>query len=591
MYESLKNKLNKHLNNFKRLLGINPKNKWANYYTKTPKEIKYDNGSLIDAVLLSASMYPNNIAIEYYNTQISYVEFVNKIKKCARSLKRIGVEEDDRVTICMPNTPEAVIMFYAINMVGAVANMIHPLSSENEINFYLNKAKSKVILTIDLCYPKVMNAIKDTKVKHVVVSSATKSMGFVVDTFYYLFKGRKNDKSMKENKEIVLSWRQFIKNGAYYNEEYYVKRKDTDLAVILYSGGTTGKPKGIIISNGNFNAMALQTKTVCNEIKPGNSVLSALPIFHVFGLALCCHTCLCAGMTCIIVPKINTKKINSEIKKYKPNVYPAVPSLLKMSVDGMKPGKNALKDIKVVVVGGDYLPQDLKIQFEKFLRECGSDAVVKVGYGLSEATGFSCCTANMNESDVINGTLGIPNPDMDIRIFEPNSDVEKETGEIGEICINGPTIMMGYINEDEETAKTLVNHSDGKIWLHTGDLGYRNEDGLLFYSSRLKRMIITNGYNVYPIELEEIISKCECVSSCTVVGIPHKTKGQTPKAVIVLKDGYEDTLETKAKVRAYCKEHLAAYAVPSEIEYRKSVPVTAIGKVAYRELEKKHKKK
>ena len=197
----------------------------------------------------------------------------------------------------------------------------------------------------------------------------------------------------------------------------------------------------------------------------------------------------------------------------------------------------------------------------------------------------------MNESDVINGTLGIPNPDMDIRIFEPNSDVEKETGEIGEICINGPTIMMGYINEDEETAKTLVNHSDGKIWLHTGDLGYRNEDGLLFYSSRLKRMIITNGYNVYPIELEEIISKCECVSSCTVVGIPHKTKGQTPKAVIVLKDGYEDTLETKAKVRAYCKEHLAAYAVPSEIEYRKSVPVTAIGKVAYRELEKKHKKK
>src|SRR5574344_2315190 len=232
MFELLQNKLNK----VRRFFGFKPKNKWLNYYTKPPKEIKFDAGSMVDTVILSASMYPNNIAIEYFNTEITYVEFVNKIKKCARSLKKIGVEEDDRVTICMPNTPEAVIMFYAVNMVGAVANMIHPLSSENEINFYLNKASSKVILTIDMCYPKVLNSIKNTKVKHIIVSSATKSMGFIVDAAYYIVKGRKNYKNKKENKEIVFSWRQFIKIGAYYNEEYYVKRKDTDLAVILYSG-------------------------------------------------------------------------------------------------------------------------------------------------------------------------------------------------------------------------------------------------------------------------------------------------------------------------------------------------------------------
>ena len=191
MFELLQNKLNK----VRRFFGFKPKNKWLNYYTKPPKEIKFDAGSMVDTVILSASMYPNNIAIEYFNTEITYVEFVNKIKKCARSLKKIGVEEDDTVTVCMPNTPEAVIMFYAINMVGAVANMIHPLSSENEINFYLSKAHSKVILTIDMCYPKVLNSINGTEVKHIIVSSATKSMGIVVDTLYWLLKGRKNTKN------------------------------------------------------------------------------------------------------------------------------------------------------------------------------------------------------------------------------------------------------------------------------------------------------------------------------------------------------------------------------------------------------------
>lgn len=554
---------------------------WLKYYGDMPEHLSYFSGSLYDALKISALTNERRIAYRYFGLEVSYRSFLKKIDKIASALKQFNIVENECVTMCLPNSPESFALFYAINKIGAIANIVHPLSSTADIERALSETNSEILFCGDVSMPKA----RDIKVKHFIMIPTSNSFGKVMQLMYSIKAGD----NMKLD-EGMLSWHDFLSNGN-SGIDCYVKRGSNDPAAIIYSGGTTGKPKGIIISNGNFNAMALQTKTVCNEIKPGNSVLSALPIFHVFGLALCCHTCLCAGMTCIIVPKINTKKINSELKKYKPNVYPAVPSLLKMSVDGMKPGKNALKDIKVVVVGGDYLPQDLKIQFEKFLRECGSDAVVKSGYGLSEATGFSCCTATMNESDVINGTLGIPNPDMDIRIFEPNSDVEKETGEIGEICINGPTIMMGYINEDEETAKTLVNHSDGKIWLHTGDLGYRNEDGLLFYSSRLKRMIITNGYNVYPIELEEIISKCECVSSCTVVGIPHKTKGQTPKAVIVLKDGYEDTLETKAKVRAYCKEHLAAYAVPSEIEYRKSVPVTAIGKVAYRELEKKHKKK
>ena len=270
---------------------------------------------------------------------------------------------------------------------------------------------------------------------------------------------------------------------------------------------------------------------------------------------------------------------------------PAVPSMLRVCLKDKDPGYNAFKDIKIFVVGGDYLPPDLKRDFEKFARDHGSNGVIKVGYGLSESTGFCASTAPVPEDEVLPGTLGVPNPDMDVRVFEPNTDIEKALGDIGEICVNGPTVMMGYINEDEETKKTLVIHNDGKIWLHTGDLGYVDESGRIFFSSRLKRMIISNGYNIYPIELENIISKHKAVASVTVVGIPHKTKGQTPKAVIVLKDGFENNLDLRADIRQYCKDNMALYAVPTEFEYRDSMPITAIGKVSYRDLEKKSDKK
>lgn len=581
MYESLKNKLNKHLNNFKRLLGINPKNKWANYYTKTPKEIKYDNGSLIDAVLLSASMYPNNIAIEYYNTQISYVEFVNKIKKCARSLKRIGVEEDDRVTICMPNTPEAVIMFYAINMVGAVANMIHPLSSENEINFYLNKAKSKVILTIDLCYPKVMNAIKDTKVKHVVVSSATKSMGFVVDTFYYLFKGRKNDKSMKKNKEIVLSWRQFIKNGTYYNEEYYVKRKDTDLAVILYSGGTTGKPKGICLSNLNFNAGAVQSRYMSDTMKPSNSFLTILPNFHAFGIGISTHTPLYSGMKVILIPKFDMKKMKKILKKYHPNVIAGVPSLFD-AITKLKLGPNDLSNLTLAVCGGDSITIENKKKINEYFKAHGCKTDLRVGYGLTEGAGACCLSPEGMEKK--KDIIGIPFPNCVYKIVDVNDGHEVNPGEDGEILISGPNVMLGYLDEPKETKETLIKDENGITWLHTGDMGSMDNKGLIYYRSRIKRMIITNGYNVYPSYIEELLAKNEYVFQCAVIGIKHPYKGEVAKAFIVLKEGIKPSLEIKRTINKYLKQNLANYAIPQEIEYVDGLPMTLVGKISYKDL-------
>lgn len=570
--------INRLINFIKNEKPENKEKPWLKYYGDVPESLNYFNGSMYDYLKDTVSKNEKRSAYSFYGNEVTFKSFMKKIDKVASALKEFNIVENECVTICMPNTPESFALIYAINKIGAICNIIHPLSSTQDIERALKETNSSIIFCSDVAMPKA----RHIKVKHFIMVPTSESLGKFLKTLYNI----KSSLNMKLE-DGMLTWHEFLNYGV--SEDTYVKRDPNSPAAIIYSGGTTGKPKGIIISNANFNAMALQTASVCKYISPGHSVLSALPIFHVFGLALCTHTCLVAGMKCIIVPQLNTKKINKELKKYKPSVYPAVPSLLKMSMNDSDPGSNAFKDIKVVVVGGDYLSPQVKSEYEEYLKAHGSSAVVKSGYGLSEACGFCCCTAEVDEKHVNNhkGTLGIPNPDMIVKIFEPNSDIEKSLGDVGEICITGPTLMMGYINEDEETKKTLVIHNDGRTWLHTGDLGYMDKDGFIFYTSRLKRMIITNGYNVYPIELEDIINKCKYVDTCTVVGIPHKIKSQTPKAVIVLKSNVQDTLEVREEIRRYCYKNIAKYAVPTEYEFRTSLPKTAVGKVAYRDLEKK----
>ena len=567
--------ISKMLKYIKNEIGENKEKPWIKYYTRTPESLNYYQGSMYDYVKESAIKNEKRTAYTYYGFGVSYRGFLRRVDRIAAALTQFNIVENECVTICMPNTPESIALIYAINKIGAIANIIHPLSSTKDIKRALDETNSGVLF----CSDSSMQNARDIKVKHFILVPNSTSLIKFKKMIYNI----KESGNLKLGKNMI-SWSDFISYKTL--DDPYKKRKANDPAAIIYSGGTTGKPKGIILSNLNFNAMALQTMNVCDGLNPGSSVLAALPIFHVFGLALCIHTALVCGMTAILVPKINTKKINSELKKYKPNIFPAVPSLLTMSLKGADPGSSGLKDIKTVVVGGDYLSPQTKAEFEKFLKDHGSNGVVKVGYGLSEASGFCCSTAPIEEKYVQNGTLGVPNPDILVKAFEPNSDIEKSNNDIGEICVTGPTIFMGYINEDKETKNTLVKHTDGKIWLHTGDLGYIDKNGFVYYTSRLKRMIISNGYNIYPIELEEIIKKCKYVEDCTVVAVPHKIKSQTPKAVIVLKKDVEDTLAVRSEIRKYCMDNIARYAIPTEFEYRKDIPKTAIGKVAYRDLQK-----
>ena len=548
------------------------------YYDKLPSKIKYFSGSLYDAIYESAIKFPDNTAIEYYNNQITYKQLIRRINKCAKALKALGVNKEDKVTICMPNTPEEVTMFYAINEIGAVANMIHPLSSEKEIEYYLNKSESKVMLCIDIAYKKVRNILDNTDVEKVIVTSATKSMERLTAFIYWLLKGRKMN--IKEDHKVML-WNHFINLSEMYYDNAYEEVDPLDPAVILYSGGTTGKPKGVVISNYSFNAQALQSRIVSDALIPENAFLTFLPNFHAFGIGICTHTPLYNGMRAILIPQFNIKKFKSYIRKYHFNILCGVPTLYDQ-VSKMKFRKNELKDWKLVVCGGDSMSQSLKDRVNDTLEEYGCKTDIRIGYGLTESSGVVALSPEglLNESDVI----GFPFPNTDFLIVDINTNKVLPSNKDGEILISGPNIMLEYLKESDET-KNVLETINGKTYLHTGDIGYIDKKGLLHYKSRLKRMIITSGYNVYPSHVEEVLMSHESVLKCAVIGIPNEHKGEIVKAFIVLKEDH-NTLTVKNSIKEHLKKHLAKYETPREIKYLDDLPTTLVGKVAYKELEK-----
>ena len=561
------NKIINKLSKFK----YNKEKPWLKYYDRMPEHLNYYNGSMYDIVHDIAMKYPDNIALEYFKIEYSYKELLSKIDNIAISLKKLKVVENECVTICMPNIPEAIFTIYAVNKIGAICNIIHPMSTTNEIVEALKETNSTILITTDVSYAKV----KDIEVDDLIVCEVSNSMNVLMRTLYNL----KNKRNMRY-KDSVIRWNTFAKNDSTLVETHVNKSKDSP-AIIIYSGGTSGKSKGVVLSNLCFNSLVSQCEAVCEYAKAGNSILSALPIFHGFGLCVCIHVPLAIGLKCILVPKIDVRKLNKLIKDTKPNLLPVIPSMLNYINKNKKLGRTSFQSVKVILSGGDYLSDKLREETIAYFRACGSLANIQIGYGLSEATAFISATCESVKSF---DNIGIPNPDNIIKIFEPGTDIELEYGVIGEICVNGPSVMLGYINQEKETNEVLKIHYDGKTWLHTGDLGYMEEDGVLHYQSRLKRMIISNGYNIYPLELEGIINKCKYVSESIVVSLKHKIKGEVPKAVIVLKKDIELTKEVEKEIKKYCEANIPKYKLPVEYEFREKLPTTKIGKVDYKSL-------
>jgi len=558
---------------------------WTRFYGDVPAHINYPDMMMWELVDDAAKMYPNYVALEYFGVEITYSKMMDLIHEAARSLKALGVTKDDVVTICAPNMPQSVVLFYAINMVGAIANMIHPLSAEKEIEKYLSISGSTYIFAIDISCDKILNILHNTKLKKIVVMTANDKMPKMMSAVYWLVSGRKT--KIDYDRDNILSYRDFIDFGYMFEDEYMCKRSVYDPAVILYSGGTTGKPKGILLSNNNFNSLGIQSHLMADPSKAGDSVLSIMPIFHGFGLGVCIHTPLICGMKCILLPQFNYKKFGNLIKKYKPNFIAGVPTLFEGLLKNKDIKKNDMASVTCVVSGGDLMSGELKNRIDKFMFDHGSNAKVRVGYGLTEGCAASCLTPTNEYRD---GSIGIPFPDTYYKIVKIGTHDEVEPGEDGEICIHGPSVMMGYVNDVSETMQTLRVHEDGLLWLHTGDIASMDADGFVYFKQRLKRLIISSGYNVYPSYIENVICMHPSVLTCTVIGIDHPYKVQVAKAYIVLKEGIKPSSKIESEIKDLCKKNLAKYSLPAEYEFRDSLPKTLVGKVAYRDLEQENKK-
>ena len=553
------------------------KTPWAKYYKKEDLKLKVPDISMYEALKEVVLKYESRTAINYFGKKLSYREFLNLIDKAALAFRSQGVRRGDIVTICMPNTPEAMIAFYAINKIGAISNMIHPLSGEVEIKEYLTSTNSVMLVMIDVCYDKVKNIIKDTSVYKTIVVSARDSMPFFTGLGYQISQGFKIKGPTKS--EAYLYWNDFLKKASGYNNLLDIKISRDDPAVILHSGGTTGKPKGIILSNGNFNALTEQAKIVFNDVEVGDRVLGIMPIFHGFGLGVSTIGPFILGCELIMVPQFNAKKFDKLLEKYKPNVIFGVPTLYE-ALAGTKNDYLDLSGLKYAISGGDSLSRNLIKRVNDYLSSHNAKIKISQGYGMTEslaAVALSYGEAYREDS------IGIPFPGNHIKIVTPETQEEVPYGEDGEICISGPTVMLGYLDNEKETNEMLQIHKDGMIWLHTGDIGMMDSNGILYYKQRLKRLIISSGYNIYPSHIEEVIEGHPSVLKCSVIGIPHPYKVEVPKAFIVLKNDY-NPLTVKASIKEYCKKNLASYAIPKEFEFRKSLPKTLIGKVDFKKL-------
>ena len=561
--------------------SITVKTPWKDYLGDVPMHLEYFDGSMFEAVENVARKYPNAVAFDFMGKSTTYRSLVHEIENCAKALKTIGVREGDKVTIAMPNCPQAIYMFYAVNLVGGIANMIHPLSAEKEIEFYLNESESVTAITLDQFYHKFERIRENTKVINIIIASVKDALSKPIRAGYMLTEGRKIAKIPED--APVITWKDFMRlSHSCFYKTYKVKRTGSDPAVILYSGGTTGTTKGIVLTNLNFNALAAQIIATNPMFRPGDRMLSAMPLFHGFGLGVCIHSMLANGGRCILIPRFTAKSYAKQIVKYKCNFIAGVPTLYEAllrlpSMDGAN-----LSSLKGVFSGGDSLSIELKKKFDKFLYDHNATVQVREGYGTTETVTACCLTPTHMFKE---GSIGLPFPDTYIKIVEPGTDREVPYGTEGEILLAGPTVMKEYMKHPEETAQTLRTHADGLTWVYTGDLGVMDEQGFIYFRGRAKRMIISSGYNVYPGQIENVLDAHDAVQMSCVIGVPDAYKMQKVKAFVKLKDDAAATEETKQDILDYCARHVAKYAMPYDIEFRDDMPKTLVGKVAYRVLE------
>ena len=553
---------------------------WLKYYDQKFIDQTLPALSAFEYVCQRSKNHLNDTALEYYGRKFTYADLIVNVKKTAAALRGAGVKKGDIITVVSIMTPEIIALFYAADMMGATLNLVDPRYSVEGIREYIEEVDSHLLVCLNVVYERCRQAAKRTNVEKVIVLSPADSLPPVMAVGYKLTTPDKNKYASN-----VIRWKQFIKGGE--GQSTAAEPYDSDHAcVVVHTGGTTGSPKGVMLTDDCFNGIALQFQAYPKLFHRGQKLMNVMPPFIAYGFACGIHLPLVLGFTVIIIPNLDPAKLGSLVLKHKPEHMFGVPTHYQQLASDPKLRDKDLSFIINYAAGGDSLSRGAEQTVNDFLAAHGARYPIAKGYGMTEVSSAATVAAGLDNKP---GSVGIPMVNTVVAAFEPGTDQELPIGQRGELCISGPCLMKGYYNKPEETAILLRRHPDGRVWAHTGDMGYLDEDGFVFLDSRIKRMIIRHdGFKVFPSMIENVVSRHPAVHQCSVVGCADKdhTQGRLPFVYIVLKS--DTTAKKKQVIRELermCAEELPEYVQPVAYKFISSMPMTPVGKVDYRQLE------
>ncbi len=553
---------------------------WLRFYGSVPPRLDYPRLTLYEAVAATAQRVPEAIAWDFFGTTASYRELLASIDRAAAALASLGLKAGDRLLISMPTAPAGVIAFNAANKLGVVPALIHPLSTAPEIEHYLNASGARVALTFDAFYGTLAQARPKQPLDAIVLSRIGDDLSPLKRLGFWVTKGRKIPAVPADPR--VRWWKDLV--AAPHAPAPRAHGATDDPAAILCSGGTTGVPKGIVLSNRNFIAEGMQA-AAWGGMGQGDSILAVLPIFHGFGLGVCINAAFMAGGKSILVPQFSPEVVARLLKTARPNILVGVPTLFDALSKDPSLARSDLSCLRACFCGADALPRPVKERFEALVALHGGNVKLLEGYGLTEAV---TAIMAMPLAEYREGSIGVPFPDMDAKICRLGTTDELPPGEEGEICVAGPAVMLGYLDDPQATAETLKVHADGRKWLHTGDLGRRDADGFFYFTARAKRMIKSSGFNVYPAQVEAVLYQHPLVEEACVIGVPDESQVERVKAVVVLKDPAQESGATAQQLIDFCRQRLIKWSCPREIEFRRELPKTRVGKIDFKVLVAEH---
>ena len=551
---------------------------WVRFYGNVPETVEYPEVRMDEAIMASVRRVPEATAFDFLGSRATYRQLGAAIERCAGALASLGLQPGDRITISMPTSPQGVIAFYAASRIGAIPSMIHPLSTAPEIESYLRLSRSRFALTLDAFYDRFAEVRGRTPLETLVLARISDYLPWPKRIAFRLTKGRRIPPVAKG--APVRWWSELMARD--YPAPPLSPAKPTDLAALLYSGGTTGAPKGIMLSHANVVSEGAMVAAWVG-LSEQDVVLAALPIFHGFGLAALVNAPLMSGATVVLVPLFSPETVAKLIRTKRPTLVAGVPTLYDALSRDPSLRRANLSCLRAAFSGADTLPRTVKERFEALVAERGGAVKLVEGYGLTESVTAVMC---MPLDEYREGSIGVPFPGILAGIFGPGTDEELAPGEEGEICVSGPAVMLGYIDNPEATAEALRVHGDGRVWLHTGDIGTRDADGFFTFRTRLKRMIKSSGFNVYPAEVEAVLRRHAAVVDACVIGAPDEAQGQRVKAYVVPADPASADDALAAELIAYCRGELIKWSCPREVEFRATLPLTKVGKIDYVALER-----